>query len=384
MGVQKPFITYQNVIVDLAPLPCLRCYHSDEVTFAIVHVFRTALVALALVVSLQPGTGAQNDLRFPLFERSLEQLRQESGIPGLSGVIVQGKGTWPVQLGMADLERSLPARADTPYPIGDLTQALSATLLLQCIDRGYDVRANDLMRRWTTLVPEPSATVGQVLRHTSSGEFDYDPQRFAALTPVIGYCHGRVPFRKVLATEVLEKLNMRDSVPGHDMEQPATADVPFFGADALNRYRGVLQRLAIPYRVDIRRRATRSDYPSRDITAASGLIASAFDLAEFDRALEDDGLLLSAPARAAMQQRGSPNVPTGLGWFVQTYNNQKVVWHFGYIPNAFSSLMIKVPERDLTLILLANSDGLSAPFALDQGDVTTSLFARAFLRSFLP
>jgi hypothetical protein len=32
------------------------------------------------------------------------------------------------------------------------------------------------------------------------------------------------------------------------------------------------------------------------------------------------------------------------------------------------------------LILLANSDGLSAPFALENGDVTTSLFAKTFLR----
>jgi hypothetical protein len=37
----------------------------------------------------------------------------------------------------------------------------------------------------------------------------------------------------------------------------------------------------------------------------------------------------------------------------------------------------------VTLILLANSDGLSAPFSLQEGDVTVSLFARAFLRLFV-
>lgn len=347
------------------------------------HVFRTALVALAVVVSLHAGIRAQQNLPFSLFERSLEQLRLESGIPGLSVVILYGNERWARGLGMADVERSIRVEPDTPYPVGDLTQPLAATLVLQSIDRGQ-LRVNDPMQRWGTLIPETSATVGQVLRHTSTGEFDYDPERFAALTEVIGYSHGRVPFRKVLATEILTRLDMRDSVPGHDMEQPAAADVPFFAADDLNKYRGVLQRLAVPYRVDIRRRATRSEYPPRSITAGSGLIASALDLANFDSALERDGLLISAAARAAMQQRGSANVPTGLGWFVQTYNNQKVVWHFGNIPNAFSALMVKIPERDLTLILLANSDGLTAPFALEQGDVTASLFARLFLRTFLP
>jgi hypothetical protein len=56
------------------------------------------------------------------------------------------------------------------------------------------------------------------------------------------------------------------------------------------------------------------------------------------------------------------------------------VWHFGQIPNAYSSLLIKVPERNITLILLANSDRLSAPFQLGRGDVTRSLFAALFLR----
>lgn len=347
------------------------------------HVFRTALVALAVFVSLQPAIRAQQNLPFSLFERSLEQLRQESGIPGVSAVIVHGSSTWSVGLGMADVERSIQARADTPYPVGDLTQALAATLLLRCIDRGQ-LEINERIQRWTTLIPEQSATVGQVMRHTSAGEFDYDAERFAALTPVISYYHARLPFRKVLATEILERFSMRDSVPGHDMEQPATADVEFFDDADLSRYRGVFQRLAIPYRVDIRRRATRSDYPSRGITAGGGLIASALDLANFDNALDAPGVLLSSAAKAAMQERGGSNSPMGLGWFVQSYNSQKVVWHFGNIPNAFSSLMIKIPDRDLTLILLANSDGLTAPFALDQGDVTASLFARLFLRTFLP
>jgi hypothetical protein len=85
-----------------------------------------------------------------------------------------------------------------------------------------------------------------------------------------------------------------------------------------------------------------------------------------------------------MMQRGGANVPTGLGWFVQSYNGRDLVWQFGNLPNAYSSLILKVPERRITLILLANSDGLSAPFALEQGDVTASLYARLFLRVFLP
>ena len=72
----------------------------------------------------------------------------------------------------------------------------------------------------------------------------------------------------------------------------------------------------------------------------------------------------------------------GLGWFVQQHRGQKVVWHFGHVPNAYSSVVVRLPAYDLTFILLANSDRLSAPFQLHQGDVTKSLFATLFLRMF--
>jgi hypothetical protein len=78
-----------------------------------------------------------------------------------------------------------------------------------------------------------------------------------------------------------------------------------------------------------------------------------------------------------------PGLPTGLGWFVQTYNGETLYWQFGNTPGAYSSLYLKVPSRHLTLILLANSDGLSEPFPLQNGDVTASLFARTFLRLFV-
>jgi hypothetical protein len=59
------------------------------------------------------------------------------------------------------------------------------------------------------------------------------------------------------------------------------------------------------------------------------------------------------------------------------------VWQFGVVRDAYSALYIKVPARNLTLILLANSDGLAAPYNLSNGDVTVSLFAQTFLKLFI-
>ena len=69
---------------------------------------------------------------------------------------------------------------------------------------------------------------------------------------------------------------------------------------------------------------------------------------------------------------GVGTLPVGLGWFVQPVEGQRVVWHFGVVPDAYSSLIVKIPDRDVTLILLANSDGLVAPYQLPLGDVTAT------------
>ena len=72
----------------------------------------------------------------------------------------------------------------------------------------------------------------------------------------------------------------------------------------------------------------------------------------------------------------------GLGWFVQNYNGDKVVWAFGQDDNASSSLVITLPARATTLVLLANSDGLAKSFSLASGDITTSPFGKLFLELF--
>ena len=75
-------------------------------------------------------------------------------------------------------------------------------------------------------------------------------------------------------------------------------------------------------------------------------------------------------------------LPYGLGWIVQEHKGVKLIWHYGWAPKAYSSLILKVPEDEVTLILLANSDGASAPFRLGAGNVLRSHFAVAFLNLF--
>ena len=342
-------------------------------------------MVLAIALCSAHEASAQT-LTLSLFERYLESLRVQAGIPGLSGAVIQnGAVVWEKGLGRADFQLNAPAGADTPYVISGMSQALSSTLLLRkCVEQSY-LSTIDPVQLWFPAFPEPQTVIGHLLAHAApGGGFKYDPARFAVLTHVIEACTN-TQYRDLLNTDMFERLGMLSSVPGASLAAPTAADTVLFSPQQLERFADVLRRMAIPYRV-ANGKATRSDVAPLPLDASTGIITTIRDLEKFDLALRDN-VLLSAQTRSSAWTNvtvGGVALPTGLGWFVQNYEGQLVVWHFGVVKDAWSSLIVKVPSRDLTFILLANSDGLSAPFALENGDITTSVFARLFLKSLAP
>ena len=75
-------------------------------------------------------------------------------------------------------------------------------------------------------------------------------------------------------------------------------------------------------------------------------------------------------------------LPYGLGWFIQQKENITLTWHYGYWIG-MSSLIIRVPAKNMTFVLMANSDMLSAPYPLGFGDIWVSPYAKEFLKSFV-
>lgn len=328
------------------------------------------------VLNSTPQVRAQGLVQ-ALFEQYLESLRRQANIPGISATIVHGgRIVWEKGFGYQDVDRSIGAQPDTPYPVGGITQAFSATLLLQCMEDG-ELDLDTPMRTWAPNISDAGATVRQVLSHTSTGSYRYDPSRFAMLTPVIDKCTD-APYRRALADGILERLGMHDSVPGHDMDSADGVVRGMFSGASLDHYGDLMRRVATPYRGN----GSPSRFPSFGLDASTGLISTVRDLARFDSAL-DDGVLVSGRTLSQAFNNVNGSTPFGLGWFVQNYKGYELVWQFGVWQDAYSSLILKVPDRGLTLILLANSDGLSAPFPLTSGDITASPFARVFLSVYL-
>ena len=96
------------------------------------------------------------------------------------------------------------------------------------------------------------------------------------------------------------------------------------------------------------------------LTPSNGLVTTVRDLAKFDIALRD-GILVESETLAEawstpVGSSGAP-LPHGIGWFVQYYNGEKVVWQFGEGDNASSSLMITLPDHGTD----ADRDGEQRP-----------------------
>jgi CubicO group peptidase (beta-lactamase class C family) len=348
-----------------------------------VRTVKAVPVALLVLAALGPSVEGQSSLPISLFERYVEALRQQAGIPGMSATILQnGRVVWEQGFGYQDVEGLVRAAPDTPYPVLDLTQTMSSTVLLQqCMDLRY-LELNDPVRRWEPRYADDSTTVAQILSHASpSGAFKYDAGRFAVLAGVLDQCaNSRYP--RLLSDEIFTRLHMLQSVPGADLLDESSPHRRWFSSSTLERYAAVVRRQAVPSKIDGRGRPTRSDAPGGALTASTGVISTVRDLALFDAALGDGILLGSSTLMRAWEPVGS--MPTGLGWFVQRHNGERVVWHFGLARDAYSSLVVKVPGRGLTLILLANSDGLAGPpYNLAEGNLSPNLFANLFLRLFV-
>ena len=122
-----------------------------------------------------------DDLLYTYFADYLDALRTQAGIPGLAAAIVNVDGTvWPRGFGQPDLERTLPTSVDTPFHLDGLTQLVTASLVLRCVEEGR-LSLDDRIGQFKPASPDASATIREVLTHTSGAPgnlvFAYRPQR---------------------------------------------------------------------------------------------------------------------------------------------------------------------------------------------------------------
>jgi CubicO group peptidase (beta-lactamase class C family) len=336
------------------------------------------LVLCLALVGCRP-TATPDPLAQPLatLEAEMDALRQELKIPGLSAAVVKdGKVVWARGFGFADVETSIPATAETPYHLASVTKPFAALVIMQLVQDGK-LSLDDPVSRYGVSLPEgDKVTVRHLLSHTSAGtpgaRYQYDGNRYGMLSQVIQTATGR-SFQEWLFERILQPLDMDNTVPS-----PAgCAGLPF--APVCER---VYPAIALPYQLDEKLGFVPGYYQTNFSTAA-GLISTVTDLAKLDAAVDANTLVTAATKEQMFTptvSNSGQDLPYGLGWFTQQYRGDRLIWHYGYWSPSISSLFFKIPEEGLTLIVLANTDGLSRPFPLGDGNIMTSLVALAFYK----
>jgi CubicO group peptidase (beta-lactamase class C family) len=314
------------------------------------------------------------------FEVEMEALCQELKIPGMSAAVVQnGQLVWSRGFGYADVENGVPATAETPYHLASVTKPFAALVIMQLVQDGQ-LSLDDPVSRYGVSLPEgDTVTVRHLLSHTSAGtpgaRYQYDGSRYGLLSQVIQAATGR-SLQEWLFERILQPLGMNDTAP-----TPAgCVGLPF--AAVCER---VYKAIARPYQLDEDLNAVPGYYQTT-FNAGAGLISTVVDLAKLDAALDANTLLPAATKELMFTPTVSTsghNLPYGLGWFTQQYRGTRLIWHYGLWPPSISSLFLKLPDEGLTLIVLANTDGLSRPFQLGDGDVMNSLVALSFYKHFI-
>jgi CubicO group peptidase (beta-lactamase class C family) len=340
-------------------------------------------------------------------ERELEALRVRLRIPGMSAAVAEGERiVWTRGFGLANRERGTAAGPDTIYHLASLTKPYGSTVLLQLVDEHRLDLDAPVSRFGIAIERSRPVKVWHLLSHTS-GEppgtgYRYDGNAFGALTQVIERTTGR-QFVQELVDRIIRPLGLAETAPNPGDPQGFWTLLMSLtvSAEDVERGRAVFARSGLerePIEAALAQGYARAwgrwlwptglIGPMRPaphgftLSTTSGLVASATDVVRFSMAL-DQGRLLSQSARAlAWQVPVAPDgrsLPYALGWFVQQTRGHRLVWHYGHALES-SSLIVKIPERQVTFVVLANSDGLSRWRRLgDDADVTASPAATLFL-----
>jgi CubicO group peptidase (beta-lactamase class C family) len=311
---------------------------------------------------------------------------RKNGVPGLSLALVSDRQViWAEGFGYADREQKRPAAPDTVYQIGSITKLLNAVLCMQFVEQGrlqLDRPFNDYLpafsmrTRWPHARPiTPRAllchhaglptyllkgffsdqSLTALLEQLRDEHLAYEPHtvfNYSNLGPdllglALEHLAGR-PYAELLNEHLLAPLAMRRS--GFALQ----------GEIAANLARGYVHDTPV------------APTPIRD-APAGGLYSSVLDLAQFMRCVLsggalDDRRLLGENALGMMFEPQYADRPLnfghhfGLGWMLSGLpieNGGRQAWHNGGT-KAFLSQLALLPDRNLGVVVLANSDNAGA------------------------
>lgn len=321
------------------------------------HYFLLILILNIACTSENKKTETRNK---ELFTSEMKQLKDYFHIPGLAVLVQKGDCTiYEDYMGYADIENQIKVDTTTQFPIASITKVFAATALFQLQEEGK-LHLDDTIDSYLDHpVFGDSIKIKHVLSHTSQGNVGkhfYYSYRFGTLTPVIEKASEK-PFEVFIQSNILNPLQLNHTLFMTDSTKTGPS-------------------MAQPYNFEGETVPGILEYGT---STSSGIASTLHDMTLFSRALDGNDLL-TISSKNTLFAPSKPRLPYGHGIFSQQFEGKTILWGYGQY-DSYSSLLLKVPEDDLHLILLANNNLMSDPARLINGDIFSSLFALSFLKN---
>lgn len=311
------------------------------------------------------------------FNQALESLRKSNRIPGMSVAIVSDNQlAWSNGYGFADNNNEVPITADTPFWVASVTKTFVGLAYLHLEQVGkvnFDEPATktpefDDLCEWLAGTTIPFAkgldcaepiTIRHILHHQVNKpvgtSFMYNPIMYSRLSRHLEHSLGegvrQVEGRHNYLAQSIDKYILRPANMQRTMASLWDRSKPLVYFD-----------MADGFKVDEEGYKTRMKRPERHIAGGAGVVSTALDLAKYDIAIATGKVVSGNIERQLMQPAkfsDGTDSPYGFGWYFQCYRGEKLMWHSGWDPdNGYSAIHLRLPQRKMAFILLANGEGL--------------------------
>jgi serine beta-lactamase-like protein LACTB len=324
-------------------------------------------------------------------DSTVAALMAREHIPAVSIAIVRGSRIrFARAYGFADLENFVPTTSDTRFRIASLTKSLTATAVMQLVERGK-VSLDDPIQRFVPEFPVERypVTVRHLLGHTSgirhyagneyenTRQYDslaqtldlfkndsllhrpgetatYSTYGYVLLGLVIERASG-MPYMEYLKRNVLDPAGMADT-----QLDDQSAIIPHRARGYGKTAKGAL-RNALP---------TNTSY----VLPAGGIIATASDVARFAMALQADRLLSPATRRMMLSPdrlNNGTQIPLAFGFALNSLPGSPadLVWNGGNRQGATGVLYMR-PSRQYAFVILTALEDIGTPLLDVSRDIT--------------
>lgn len=334
----------------------------------------TALLILPALLSAVPLLAGVAPRTLDAIDRTVAEARTALEAPGLSvALVVDDELAWSKGYGLADVENEVPARGDTVYRIASISKPLSATAVLQLVERGR-VQLDDPVWKHVPAFRERPAviTLRHLLTHTSGvrhykpGEFEMkdhfdsineaiaifkdDPLLF---TPGTQYSYSSYAYN--LLAGVVES--------GSGLAFDAYMKENVWGPSGMASTRLEHPGEIVPHRARQYVKAGNGrvrNAPYADLSikwAGGGIVSTVEDLARFHIALNRGKLLTPetlAQAYTPFTLSDGKTTSYGLGWQVNLDERGRTWIAHGGGATGGSSYLLRYPEGRLAVAIICN------------------------------